>query len=207
MLLVWHPACIKLSDEMMLWLSVWSKVPMIYVWSSWCHCNSVISCWIKIQIGLTFWCRLTQVVLESRPLNFSATFVFLRHYLSWQMRNCSKMRWSLWCNTAVSLGWRLCTICYKCGRFCCWTWLLRVLYFERKAPVPSVNVITQYVHNQSDVTASTAVWQNWSNCWWKWIHRCQPVINCTAVTLNGRFMRMRVELFGSLAVVKMNRDI
>jgi len=92
MLLVWHPACIKLSDEMMLWLSVWSKVPMIYVWSSWCHCNSVISCWIKIQIGLTFWCRLTQVVLESRPLNFQLLLLRLRHYLSWHMRNCSKMR-------------------------------------------------------------------------------------------------------------------
>jgi len=92
MLLVWHPACIKLSDEMMLWLSVWSKVPMIYVWSSWCHCNSVISCWIKIQIGLTFWCRLTQVVLERRPLNFQLLLLLLRHYLSWHMRNCSKMR-------------------------------------------------------------------------------------------------------------------
>ena len=29
----------------------------------------IISCFIKIQNGLPFWCQLTQVVLEKRPLN------------------------------------------------------------------------------------------------------------------------------------------
>jgi len=29
----------------------------------------IISCSSKIQNGLPFWCRLTQVVLEKRPLN------------------------------------------------------------------------------------------------------------------------------------------
>jgi len=29
----------------------------------------IISCFSKIQNGLPFWCRLTQVVLEKRPLN------------------------------------------------------------------------------------------------------------------------------------------
>ena len=29
----------------------------------------IISCFIKIQNGLPFWCRLTQIVLEKRPLN------------------------------------------------------------------------------------------------------------------------------------------
>jgi len=29
-----HPACEKLSDEVLAWLSVWSEVPMIYIWSS-----------------------------------------------------------------------------------------------------------------------------------------------------------------------------
>jgi len=39
------------------WLSVWSKVQMICIWllwSSWCYCHPIISCFIKIQIGLTF---------------------------------------------------------------------------------------------------------------------------------------------------------
>jgi len=41
---------------------------MICIWSSWCHCHPIISCSRKIQNGLPFWCRLTQVVLETRPL-------------------------------------------------------------------------------------------------------------------------------------------
>jgi len=49
-----HPACKKLSDEVLAWLSVWSKVQMICIWSSWCHCHPIISCFIKIQIGLTY---------------------------------------------------------------------------------------------------------------------------------------------------------
>jgi len=31
--------------------------------------HPVISCSSKIQNGLPFWCQLTQVVLEKRPLN------------------------------------------------------------------------------------------------------------------------------------------
>ena len=64
-----HPACKKLSGEVLAWLSVWSEVQMICIWSSWCRCYPIISCSSKIQNGLFFWCRLTQVVLEKRPLN------------------------------------------------------------------------------------------------------------------------------------------
>jgi len=46
-----------------------SEVQVICIWSSWCHCHPIISCSPKIQNGLPFWCRLTQVVLEKRPLN------------------------------------------------------------------------------------------------------------------------------------------
>jgi len=42
---------------------------MICIWSSWCHCHPIISCSSIIQNSLPFWCRLTQVVLEKRPLN------------------------------------------------------------------------------------------------------------------------------------------
>jgi len=64
-----HPACKKLSGEVLVWLSVWSDEQTICIWSSWCHCHPIISCCSKIQNGLPFWCRLTQVVLEKRPLN------------------------------------------------------------------------------------------------------------------------------------------
>jgi len=56
---LWHcwlgvrqcPACKKLRDEVVAWLSVWSKVQMICIW---CHCHPIVSCFIKIQIGLPF---------------------------------------------------------------------------------------------------------------------------------------------------------
>jgi len=44
----------KLSDEVLAWLSVWSEVQMICIWSSCCHCHPIISCCSKIQNGLTF---------------------------------------------------------------------------------------------------------------------------------------------------------
>jgi len=37
----------------------WSEVQMICIWSSWCHFHPIISCFIKIQHGLPFWCLLT----------------------------------------------------------------------------------------------------------------------------------------------------
>jgi len=64
-----RPACKKPSGEILAWLSVWSEVQMICIWSCWCHCHPIISCSSKIQNGLPFWCRLTHVVLEKRPLN------------------------------------------------------------------------------------------------------------------------------------------
>jgi len=63
-----YSACKNLSGDVLAWLSVWTKVQMICIWSSWCHCHPIISCSCHIQNGLPFWCRLTQVVLEKGPL-------------------------------------------------------------------------------------------------------------------------------------------
>jgi len=49
-----HLAYKKLSDKVLVWLSVWSEVQMICIWSSWCHCHPIISCFINTQIVLTF---------------------------------------------------------------------------------------------------------------------------------------------------------
>jgi len=46
-----HPACRRLSDEVLAWLSVWSEAQMICTWSSWCHCHPIISCFIRIRNG------------------------------------------------------------------------------------------------------------------------------------------------------------
>ena len=64
-----------------MWLSVWSKVQIVCVWFSWCHCNpktplSLAS--LKSKLVLFFWYRLTQVVLEKRPLNgCSSSYIYL----------------------------------------------------------------------------------------------------------------------------------
>ena len=64
-----HPACKKLSGEVLAWLSVCSEVQMICIWSSWCHCHCqpIICCSSKIHNGLPFWWRFT--CPGKRPLN------------------------------------------------------------------------------------------------------------------------------------------
>ena len=44
---------VKLSDEVLASLSVWSEVLMICIWSSWCPCHPIISCFTTNQIGLS----------------------------------------------------------------------------------------------------------------------------------------------------------
>jgi len=46
-----HLPCYKLSDKVLAWLSVWSIVQIICVWSSWCHWHPIISCFIKTENG------------------------------------------------------------------------------------------------------------------------------------------------------------
>ena len=48
-----HPACKKLSDGVLVWLSVCSEVQTC-IWPSWCHCHSLSLALVKIQIGFTF---------------------------------------------------------------------------------------------------------------------------------------------------------
>ena len=63
-----HPACKKQSGGVLAWLSVWSEVQTC-IWPSWCHCHSLSLAPGKSRLVLPFWYRLTQVVLEKRPLN------------------------------------------------------------------------------------------------------------------------------------------
>jgi len=51
------------------WLPAWSEVQMVCIWSSWCHCHPIISCFIKIQNGLTFLVPAYRVVLKNSLLN------------------------------------------------------------------------------------------------------------------------------------------
>jgi len=67
-----HHSNLKLSDEVLMWLSVWSEVRIVCIWSSWCHCHpqtpsSLAS--LKSRLVWPFRYQLTQGVLEKRPLN------------------------------------------------------------------------------------------------------------------------------------------
>ena len=63
-----HPACKKLSGEVLAWLSVWSEVQTCMS-PSWCHCHSLSLAPVKSTLVLPFWYRPTQVVQEKGPLN------------------------------------------------------------------------------------------------------------------------------------------
>ena len=62
-----HTAC-KNEWWVLAWLSVWSEVQTC-IWPSGCHCHSLSLAPVKSRLVLPFWYRLTQVVLEKRPLN------------------------------------------------------------------------------------------------------------------------------------------
>ena len=65
-----HPACKKLSGEVLAWLSVWREVQTC-IWPSWCHCHSLSLASVKSRLVLLFWYQLTWVVPEQkqRPFN------------------------------------------------------------------------------------------------------------------------------------------
>ena len=65
-----HPASKKLlSGGVLAWLSVWSKVQIVCIWPSWCHCHSLSLASVQSRMALPFWYRLTRVVLKKGLLN------------------------------------------------------------------------------------------------------------------------------------------
>ena len=58
----------KLSGGLLARLSVWSEVQTC-IWPCWCHCHSLSLATVKSRLVLSFWYRLTRVVLEKGPLN------------------------------------------------------------------------------------------------------------------------------------------
>jgi len=67
----------KLSDEVLLLLSVWSELQIVCVWSIWCHCHPKTPsslAWFKSRLVLPFW---YQVVLENKPLQGCSSSILL----------------------------------------------------------------------------------------------------------------------------------
>jgi len=71
-----HPACKKLSDGVLGWLSVCSKVQTC-IRPSGCHCHSLSLASVKSRLVLSFWYWLTRVVLDKGPLNGCVCLVFM----------------------------------------------------------------------------------------------------------------------------------
>ena len=77
-------------------------------WSSWWHCHPFISCFIKIQIGLTYLVPAYQVVLEKRPLNgcLSVCLSVCSDAISWMSgRTYTKMLREKFHKFAEKLWW------------------------------------------------------------------------------------------------------
>jgi len=68
-----HLTCKNMSDEVLVLLSVWSEVRMIWIWSRLCHCHPSSLASLKSRTVVPFWYQLTQVVLEKKPLNGCST--------------------------------------------------------------------------------------------------------------------------------------
>jgi len=77
-----HLARKKSCDRVLAWLSVWSVVQMICIWSSWCHCHPIICCFSKIENVLPLWCELTQVVLEKKAIKRMCVCIYIKFYQS-----------------------------------------------------------------------------------------------------------------------------
>jgi len=69
---------VKMSDEVLVWLSVCSDVQIVCIWSSWCHCIPKPHHPLP-SLVLPFWYRLTQVVQEKRLLNRCSTSSTMVH--------------------------------------------------------------------------------------------------------------------------------
>ena len=63
---------VKIDWWLLVWLSVQREMQIVCILSSWCRCHPKTPSSLgsfKSRLVLTFWYRLTQVVLEKRPLN------------------------------------------------------------------------------------------------------------------------------------------
>jgi len=99
-----HPACEKLSGEILAGLSVWSEVQMICIWSSWCHCHSIISCSRSNTEWFTFLAPAYPGCSGKRPLNrcsSSSSSVVDMCVADWQWTGARS-------TASLSVVWKVC---------------------------------------------------------------------------------------------------
>jgi len=92
---------LKFTDEVLVWLSVWREVQIVCTWSIWCHCipkPHYLLPHFKSRQVLPFWYRLTQVVLEKRPLSGCSGVVVANAV--------QQQTWRAWLHRSTSCQWR-----------------------------------------------------------------------------------------------------
>ena len=95
-----HPACKKLSSEVLAWLSVRSEVQTC-IWSRRCHCHSLSLASLKSRLVLPFWYWLSRVVPDKGPLN-GCVCVCVHHFSqifftsggNWTLTPLTKILWT-----------------------------------------------------------------------------------------------------------------
>jgi len=80
----WHPACKKLSGEVLAWLSVWEQGADMHM-AQLMPLSLTISCFSESRLVLSFWYRLTQVVPDKGLLNRCCCWILSQ---LWSPANC-----------------------------------------------------------------------------------------------------------------------
>ena len=75
-----HPACKKLSGEVLAWLFCLERGADLHM-PSWCHRHSLSLASVKSRLVLPFWYWPTRVVLEKGPLNGCVCVLLLNYSL------------------------------------------------------------------------------------------------------------------------------
>ena len=78
-----HPACRKLSDGVLAWLSVWNEVQTC-IWPSWCHCHSLSLASVKSRLVLRFWYWLMWVVPDKGLLKQVCLYMSGHYVQEWR---------------------------------------------------------------------------------------------------------------------------
>ena len=85
----------NLSEEMLLWLSVWSEVQMTSIWSGWCHYHPIISAPEKFRMVYPSDTSLPGLSWKKRPLNecCCCIYLFLSIFTEHFFHNCKTHWW------------------------------------------------------------------------------------------------------------------
>jgi len=171
-----HPACKKLSSEVLAWLPVWSEV-QICIWPSWCHCHSLSLALVKSRLVLPFCYWLTWVVPEKGLLNgcvccaFSAVTLLVGHH----EEHLACKNWAMRCWCGYLSGARCRLFAYGPADVTAlspqlhhllphlnpewlpfWYWLTQVVLEKRPLNVcSSIFCSTQYIH----CSCNTSQWR------------------------------------------------